>query len=611
MSQDFKPQLVQDATIADITPSLDYAVKVGGSSVNYQRYPAVSTSTSAISFNCQIPSESIVIDREVLIQADVSLQLTITNINAPGGVTNKGIAFNYGWTDSLAPFPLAQLMNTASCQINNVNVSSNVQDIIAAFLRLNDSRELLRYNGMCPSLPDQSFKFYSDALGVTYEPSANNGSLSGFDNQSYDVAQYPRGSHRLLSCTISRLSGGVTADNVNISSNVADVFTVNLTFRTTEPLFLSPFIFGQPECNRQGMAGINQLNFTFNLDAQAKRVLRSANDSVIGGNQYPNNYTHTVSLTGITNASILIRQLSTQPSQLVSAKNVVPYMSFDRYLSTNNQSIPAPTNLNATAGSRYNGSLQRTSVFSSATITSQTLSLSSVPDYFIVFARKSMATQTLKDSDSFLPIQSCQVQFSNVSGLLSTANQEQLWRMSVKNGSQQNWPEFSGLASVNTANSAAADANACGCGQLVRTTGSLLIIDPAYDLSLPNYVSNGSVGQYNFQIQVQVQNNFNSAIVPELVIIAVQSGMLVNLAGTSSVYLGLLNKEIVLSTAQEQSDDCLSTSKYDRMVGGSMLNRIASAVRGMSDRRRMGPPPRIASRQKPFMKGGALDLLTE
>ena len=44
--------------------------------------------------------------------------------------------------------------------------------------------------------------------------------------------------------------------------------------RTTEPLLLSPFIFGSPE-NKQGFYGITNMNFQMNLAANANRAWRS------------------------------------------------------------------------------------------------------------------------------------------------------------------------------------------------------------------------------------------------------------------------------------------------------------------------------------------------
>jgi hypothetical protein len=149
-----------------------------------------------------------------------------------------------------------------------------------------------------------------------------------------------------------------------------------------------------------------------------------------------------------------------------------------------------------------------------------------------------------------------------------------LWRISVNNHSTQSWAEFSG--SVNQA------VNATGVGTPISTTGSLLILSPAYDLSLPDYLSSGSIGQYNFQFQINVTNTDSVAVTPEICIICVNSGIFTTIAGSSNIYTGVLTKQMVLDAkTNEESVDPVSSVQYSRMVGGSMLNRIATTASQM------------------------------
>ena len=110
MSADFKTTLVKQSVLADITDELDYAVMSGGSSSTFQQFNAVSTSSSSITYNCQIPSENIVVNREVMIQSDIFFTISIGNV--PVGQK----AFDYGNTDSLQAFPFNSLFTTSSAQ---------------------------------------------------------------------------------------------------------------------------------------------------------------------------------------------------------------------------------------------------------------------------------------------------------------------------------------------------------------------------------------------------------------------------------------------------------------------------------------------------------------
>ncbi len=249
---------------------------------------------------------------------------------------------------------------------------------------------------------------------------------------------------------------------------------------------------------------------------------------------------------------------------LISAKNVVPYMDLPRYLSL--QSATGP--LAPGASSTYN---------------SQNIQINQLPDYFIISVRKPMSQQTVKDSSSFLRINSISANLNNTSGLLSSATAQDLWRISVNNHSTQSWTEFSGQVSV-------AD-NATGLGDLVSTTGSLLILSPAYDLSLPDYLSCGSIGQYNFQFQINVTNLETGNVTPEICIICVNSGIFTTLSGSSNIYTGILTKQMVLDAkTSEEAVDPVTSVQYKRMVGGALLNRVSSAVKKMPKglRRKLG-----------------------
>ena len=228
-----------------------------------------------------------------------------------------------------------------------------------------------------------------------------------------------------------------------------------------------------------------------------------------------NNYTHSISLgtssqpQPFQNCKMLLNFLSTQPTDLVPARNVLPYMDFPRYLSlaTGNPSIP---------------------VGASSTISTSSLQLNQLPDYFIIMVRKPMTSQTIKDSNSFLPINSISVNLNNTSGLLSSATQNDLWRISLANNSTQNWSEFSGKAYKTNP--------ATGRGLEVATTWSMLILSPARDLSLPSYLSSGSIGQYVFQANINVTNTEKADLTPEVVIVCVNSGIFTTLAGSSSIF---------------------------------------------------------------------------
>jgi hypothetical protein len=478
MSSDFKTVLVKDATIADITSDLVYAVKSGANSTTYQPFLATSSANSVQVYNIQVPSENIIVARDALISTPLQFRINLSLV--PVGQT----AIAWGRSAALQAFPLASIMTTASATINNTTTSCNLQDILPQILRLNNNRELFRHNGMCPSLPDQEFGVYSDADG------ANSSPLAGFANKSYDGDLTPRGAHP---CVVYidhyTVAGGGYTDHSPVSTNLTDTWIVSVFTVSTEPIFLSPFIYADPENNKQGMLGVNNMAFTFNINSELNRLVSYGGSGTVsltagvgadpvGGRWGAQSNMFQISAllpvaTGLnapSGPSILLRLLSSQPSDKLQTRNVVPYFDLPRYLTSTNAAVPLAIN-------------------ESKAISSQAIQLSQLPDYFIIVARKPMSIQTVKDTSSFLTIRNISINLNNQSGLLSSASANDLWRLSTKNQSQQSWYEFAGKATVATAD---------GQSKLVPTTGSMLVISPT-DLSLPDNLSCGSLGAFSLQ----------------------------------------------------------------------------------------------------------------
>lgn len=558
---DFTTCLLRDPKLSQITDKQIYAVTQGASNSTFQQFQAVSATNSSIVFNVQIPSQSIVVNREVQIRArDFTFFVRID------GATVGVPAFNLGQTDSLAPFPLTMLMNTLSSQINNTNVSETISDILPQLLRMNDSRELYRWNSGTPTLPDQAYAKYSDAVGASNNP------LAGFSTASYDLCQVPRGAFPFKTCVIKQYNSSnveqVTSTPATLLAS-GNYIIAQMSYDLIEPIFLSPFIFANPEYNLGGLVGINTLNLVCQLNS-GQRMWRTANSAsassyvvglgtYIGGNSNP--------FQGQT--ELLCNFLSTQSTDLIPSRSVVPYMSYPRYLTTTTQAF---------------GAFGGADTFS---LTSANLQLNQIPDKFIICVRKPMNSQTTADSDSFFRINSCAISLNNQSGLLSTATSYDLWRLSCEAGSSQSFLEFGGSAVNN---------DASGNGVLLSTTGSLLVLAPSQCLSLPAMLSSGSIGQFNFQVTLNVTNLSSTVpvggITPEIVIITANSGIMVNQSGSSAVYTGILTRQMVVDTATGANVPAVEIPEYTRMVGGKMGNM--GAFKGMLRRsgamRQMGAP---------------------
>ena len=556
---DVSTVLVKDSVIGDITPDLTFAVKSGASSKTFQNFVATSVSNSNLVFNITVPSENIVIDREVLITSGLAFTVTVTG--CPVGET----AFDYGLMDSLQAFPLASIMTTLNAQINNTAVSINLQDVLPQLVTMTSKRELQHWNGMTPCLRDNTFGNYFDAMGTNANP------LASIDNTGYDEQLLPRGAHPVV-CVVAQFEeDGTYVSASPICANVDNFFLIAVQTIVAEPLFLSPFIYAHPEFNAQGLLGVNNMVIQANIGTLNR--LFSASPSTEEGSPLAYNITAGIDSrfnghgatpqsdlfrvsnanllalsSGVSTPQLLFNFLSTQPSDVIETRNSLPYMDFPRYLTPLSSTSP----LARLATAQY---------------ASSAIQLNQIPDLFIICVRKPVASMGPSDSNSWFKINSISLNLNNQSGLLSNCTPYDLWRMSVKNGSTQSWSEFSGQATYKD--------TASGAGKLVSTTGSLLIINPAYDLSLPDYLSCGSIGNYNFQYNINVTNTVSlegETIAPELCTITANSGVFVTQQGQSQIFTGLATKEMVLAAKSEKEP--VSSVQYLRMVGGKMMNSI-------------------------------------
>ncbi|MFM7980316.1 MAG: major capsid protein V20 domain-containing protein, partial [Candidatus Fonsibacter sp.] len=135
------------------------------------------------------------------------------------------------------------------------------------------------------------------------------------------------------------------------------------------------------------------------------------------------------------------------------------------------------------------------------------------------------------DTDSYLTIKNISINFNNQAGLLSSMTPEQLYRNSIQSGlANMSWDEFCGsvisCSGVREspqsphpygpyiglgANLKGPDRAESNPGiQYVPTTGSILVLNFAEVIQLTKELyAPGSLGSFNLQLQVTVQNNQN------------------------------------------------------------------------------------------------------
>jgi hypothetical protein len=534
MSMDMKKVLVKDDRL-NVSDSIGYAVHKGSQQMTPAQYNVTGTpNTSSHVFNIQIPSETTLVDRRVLWQSQLTLQISGT---APAGQ----FLVNYGLTDSLSAFPLHQACNVMTSTINNNSVSINIADVLPAILRFNDKRELSKYNGLCPVAFD-TYGNYADAVGAINNP------LGGFNNCA-DNDLLSRGAwvvDQIYQYGAAGTATSGTKQAPTVSTGVLQYCFVQFT--CTEPLLLSPFIFSNPQSNCQAFYGIQNLNMIFNINNNLNNRIWRSSGAIAD---------KACTIASWESSRLLFNFLTGHPSDLLPSRNVVGYYELPRYITAVSPgALTAQTSAQSASATR---------------ITSSNIQLNQIPDKMIVFVRQNIGTQKVSTPDAWLCIKGISINFNNAAGILSSATQQDLFRYSVENGSNQSFQEFSGLANVSNLST--------GAGKLIPTSGSMLILDFGKDINLTeDYYASGSLGNFQLQFNLDVYNtnpSLNAVTTYELVLITMNSGLWVNERGTSSCYTGILTKQDVLDASQMEP---YFKKDVERLVGGGWFDTLKSVV---------------------------------
>lgn len=540
---EFEPKLVLDSRINDITDKIDVAVESSAAQSTYQPFRSVNSSNSSITFNVNVPSENIAIDRRILIQTDLNFEVYIT-----GGTVAGETVFEWGRTDGLGQFPLNSLFSQVQATINNVSVSSPVEDIMPSLLRLCDQKEVSKYNLTTASYLDQNFASLTGCEDYLSNP------LAGMYAVGLDATVMPRGVIVPKSIVIEQSgfeADGTTAiTDANKSSAFCaadgNTFKISITVSLTEPiLFLSPFAGLVKSHDDACLLGINNMNIICNIRSNLGGLYKTTK-----------NYSHSVSLgfngaSGFSEPKLLMNLLTLQPEQYsrINTRNVLAIQDYPRFVSTHSGTIADGVNTN---------------------FTFPIIQLNQVPDTILVFVRppRSFTSPTgdqYKRQTGYFSIQSATISFNNQSGILSSATKEELYNLSKENGSKQSFADF-----VGQANFAAEGTKA--------SQGSLLVLKPAYNFNLPTFLSGGSLGQFGLQITLNATNFLSYAVEnPEMVVVVVNSGLMVTQQGSSSLYSGLLTKNMVLETKQQKP--VIDSSSYHSFIGGSIQEACSTGLR--------------------------------
>ena len=579
MATEVSKYSVYDPRIVQTRPK--YAVEKGALSITNVSFQAQTADSSSVQFNVQVPSENVFVDRAVEWQGSLCAAITVVTSGAtiPEGASLQGL---------LAPaaFPLHQAVTQMSATINDATVTVNTQDVLPQVIRLADMRDARRQR-TCPTMLDR-YAVYPDSSVVKNTPLLDwsetkdsdqvpNGGFNGFYFATTPAGTTPCGTGGPLAGgppTVSYLNGQPYA-------NQAIVASTSLTFwvvvTSVEKLLLPPFIFADEDELSTGLFGVQNFQVQMNMSPSPSRTFRvapglsfidSAGTRTWTTFSVSSAWSSTAAKGGIWTAQPSLATIFLTPSLEIPLppKSVVNYSEYPRYISTPATLVPQSTNL-LSVGTQ---------------LTSNTITLPNIPDLLVVYVKPASYSGPTQ-GDWSLPVTGVSLNFDNFSGLLSTMTQKQLYEMSVRNGVDMDWSEWSGCSYV--PHTVAGGASGLpSAGGRVGLVGGPLVLKPGRDFSLSTGQACGLVGNFTLQFNLTVQNFTGADQTPNIYVIAVSTGFFETIKGSSRIIKGVLTEQDILAAPPSAPEKDL-----ERPVGGRMP--AAEYVRGM----------------KPMGRGGAMN----
>lgn len=385
------------------TRNKTYGILSGGSQQTWEPFVSQSFSDSQISWSCPTPSKDVYVNRRVYIR--MKFLLTFRGTSAGAGIpllqavglpTLPGVnpgAFTF---DAPRCNPLSQAFSTFAVQMNNDNISSNVNTYSRVFQRFNRTIDEENLDlSMTPSMADKA-QSYDDLQGFALNPLAQYG-----DN----VVETPRGG--FAGAVITRNDGTGTP---------ADVATVELT--VTEPIWLSPFTFGR---GQEDVALINivNINLTATLGGRGNGALTGLCSAL--WSHAPAGSALTSAVASVVEGTALFNYISPPAGQSIPQSIVYSYFEPTLY--------PTASSAPVAAGA-------------STTLTLNNIQLQSVPNRMYIWASERDQDVDITTTDTYFKITGLNITYGNQTGILSNMSEQDLYQMYLRNGGNSSFTQF-------------------------------------------------------------------------------------------------------------------------------------------------------------------------
>jgi hypothetical protein len=148
--------------------------------------------------------------------------------------------------------------------------------------------------------------------------------------------------------------------------------------------------------------------------------------------------------------------------------------------------------------------------------------------------------------------------------------------MSVHNGVDMDWSEWSGLGSIPFSQVGTTGAVSTVGGGQVGLVGGPLVLRPGRDFALQTGQAPGLVGNFTLQFNLTVQNFTGAAQTPNIYTVPISSGFFETIKGSSRIIKGVLTEQDILGAPPSAP-----SADLERMVGEGRSRKPGMSSGGM------------------------------
>lgn len=485
-----RPALTGDRRLA-FGASNEFAVASGGQNITCFATTSQNFSSNQITWNIDTNNASTAICRDVKVK--IQFKVVIDAI-----ANAQGTPVSIGLYDAPRAFPLAKVTSSMQLRLNGATLTQENYRLVDALTRLNVTDE--EYKALVSTTPtcQDYYSWYGQADSTGEGGSKNPLLKAGGMDSTFE----PRGGWKIISL-------------VNPVVGQGNPGRAEIVFEVSETLLLSPMSVYHDD--RAALIGLINFGVTISFTDSLARVW-SHSDS-------PNASTITA-ITATVNTPPTLLYTSIQPSVLDNIPERAIY-SYSRV-----QYVPWTGIPPCASGA-------------SVTTTSNNIVVGQVPRRIIVWMTQTDGTKSVTSSDTFFRIDSVNITWGNLNGILTQATTEQLYNISREAGYE------------------------CSFNAWNQYTGSLLVLDMTKSIMLSNPAeAPGISSSNNFQIQITATNLTPYTLTPQLNIAVCYDSLLIIENGIAQCTDSVLTVEDVAEA--RASGMVVAYDRPSNMYGGKM-----------------------------------------